>query len=178
MKKLSYVATLLAVIGVLLISGVWAQTETTPGPSREPSIDRPTGVTPGPSPSERPNLRPSTPLKATKEVYTSDLIGAPVKNPQGENLGSLQELVLDPREAKITNAVVSTGGLLGIGARAVAVPWQDVTLEADGKTLVVAMGKEEISNAPEWKKPAEETKPMGREPTTSSMAPQQGAPSR
>src|SRR5262245_9802461 len=108
MKKLGYVATLLAVIGVLLISGVWAQTETSPGTS-QPSLDRPTGVTPGPSPSERPGLRPSTPLRASKEVYTSDLIGAPVKNPQGESLGSLQELVLDPREAKITNAVVSTG---------------------------------------------------------------------
>lgn len=178
MRKLSCVATLLAVISALLISGAWAQSETTPGPSREPSLDRPSGLTPGPSPSERPSPRPSTSPGAAKEVYTSDLIGAPVKNPQGENLGSLQELVLDPREAKITNAVVSTGGLLGIGAKAVAVPWKSVTLEADGKTLVVAMGREEFSNAPEWKKPAETTKPTGREPTTSSMAPQQGAPSR
>jgi len=58
------------------------------------------------------------------------------------------------------------GGLLGIGAKSVAIPWQQVTPQSDGKAVVVAMGKEELQSAPEWKKPVEETIPPGREPAT------------
>jgi sporulation protein YlmC with PRC-barrel domain len=114
-------------------------------------------------------------LGTSKEVYTSDLIGATVKNPEGESLGSIRELVLDPQDAKIKNAVVSMGGLLGIGSKTVAIPWNELTLQSDGRAVVIAMGKEELQNAPEWKKPAEEAKPPAREPTTAPSVPRQGA---
>jgi sporulation protein YlmC with PRC-barrel domain len=171
MRKFIIVATVLALAGFLLIPGASAQTETTPGTSREPAVDRPSGITPSTPPGEKPSLKPSTPLSTSKELYTSDLIGATVKNPEGESLGSIQELVLDPKEAKIKNAVVSTGGILGIGGKSVAIPWQEITPQSDGKAVVVAMGKEEIQNAPEWKKPAEEAKATGREPATSPTVP-------
>jgi sporulation protein YlmC with PRC-barrel domain len=175
MRKLVIVATVFAVVGFLLIPGAFAQTETTPGTSKEPTLERPSATPPSTVPGEKVGPKPSTTLGTPKELFTSDLIGATVKNPEGESLGSIQELVLDPRDAKIKNAVVSMGGLLGIGARLVAIPWQEVTPQADGKAVVVAMGKEELQNAPEWKKPAEEPKPAAREPATSPMAPQQGA---
>jgi sporulation protein YlmC with PRC-barrel domain len=175
MRKLVIVATVFTVVGFLLIPGAFAQTETTPGTSREPTLERPSAMPPSTVPDEKVGPKPSTMLGTSRELFTSDLIGAPVKNPQGESLGSIHELVLDPQDAKIKNAVVSMGGLLGIGARLVAIPWQEVTPQSDGKAVVVAMGKEELQNAPEWKKPAEEPKPAGREPITSPMAPQQGA---
>ena len=172
MRKLIIVATVLSVTGFLLIPGVFAQTETTPGPSREPTLDRPSEMTPSTVPGEKAGPKPSTPLGTSKELYTSDLIGATVKNPEGESLGSIQELVLDPKDAKITNAIVSMGGLLGIGARSVAIPWNEVTPQSDGKSVVVAMGKEELQNAPEWKKPAEGPKSAGRESATLPITPQ------
>jgi sporulation protein YlmC with PRC-barrel domain len=128
-------------------------------------------MTPSTLPGEKAGSKPTTILGTSKELYTSDLIGATVKNPQGESLGSIQELVLDPRDAKIKNAVVAMGGLLGIGAKWVAIPWQDVTPQVDGKAVIVAMGKEELQNAPEWKKPIEETRPPGREPATAPTGP-------
>jgi sporulation protein YlmC with PRC-barrel domain len=172
MRKLIIVATVLTVAGLLLIPGAFAQTETSPGTSKDPSADRPSGMTPSTPPGDKPS---STMLSTSKELYTSDLIGATVKNPEGESLGSIQELVLDPKDAKIKNAVVSMGGLLGIGARLVAIPWQEVTPQSDGKAVVVAMGNEELQSAPEWKKPAEETQTPGREPATSPTAPRQGS---
>jgi sporulation protein YlmC with PRC-barrel domain len=175
MRKLIIVATVLTLAGFLVIPGASAQTETSPGTGREPSVDRPSGMTPSTPSGEKPSPKSSTTLSTSKELYTSDLIGATVKNPEGESLGSIQELVLDPKEAKIKNAVVSMGGLLGIGGRLVAIPWQEVTPQSDGKAVVVAMGKEELQSAPEWKKPAEETQGPGREPATSPMAPRQGS---
>jgi sporulation protein YlmC with PRC-barrel domain len=178
MRKLIIVASVLSVVGFLLIPGGFAQTDTSPGTSREPTLDRPSETTPSTLPSEKVGPKPSAMLGTSKALYTSDLIGATVKNPEGESLGSIQELVLDPQDAKIKNVVVSMGGLLGIGARSVAIPWQEVTPQSDGKAVIVAMGKEELQSAPEWKKPVEETIPPGREPATAPMAPRQGALSR
>jgi sporulation protein YlmC with PRC-barrel domain len=88
------------------------------------------------------------------EVYASKIIGASVKNAQGESLGKIDELVIDPHDAKIKAAVVSVGGVLGIGAKSVAIPWDKVTMGSgtDRDTVVVAMGKEELEQAPGWQK--------------------------
>ena len=179
MRKLIIVASVLSLVSFLLVPGGFAQTETSPGTSREPTLDRPSETTPPSTlPSEKAGPKPSAMLGTSKALYTSDLIGATVKNPEGESLGSIQELVLDPQDAKIKNVVVSMGGLLGIGAKAVAIPWQEVTPQSDGKAVVVAMGKEELQSAPDWKKPVEEATPPGREPATAPMAPRQGAVGR
>lgn len=141
MKKLVATATMLSVLGFLLTVGAWAQPAPGPGTTREPTMTRP--ATPG----------PTTP-GPMNEVYASNLIGASVKNAQGESLGKIDELVIDPKDARIKAAIVSVGGVLGIGAKSVAVPWDKVTMgsDADRDTIVVAMGKEELEQAPGWQK--------------------------
>jgi sporulation protein YlmC with PRC-barrel domain len=177
MKKLVIVTTVCSLVGLLLIPGALAQMGT-PGGGGGSTTDRPSEMTPSTSPGEKTTPKSSTMLGGSKEVYTSDLIGATVKNPEGESLGSIKELVLDSQEAKIKNAVVSMGGLLGIGSKNVAIPWNELTLQSDGKAVVIAMGKEELQNAPEWKKPSEEPQPPAGGPATSPTAPRQGAVGR
>lgn len=171
MRKLVAVTTVLSLVGFVLILGAFAQTETTPGTSREPTVGRPSEMAPSILPGEKAGPKPSTTLGTSKEWYSSDLIGATVKSPEGENLGSIRELVLDPQEAKIKNAVVAMGGILGIGSKLVAIPWKEVALQPDGKTAVVAMGKAELQDAPDWRRPVEETMPPGRVPTTPPSVP-------
>jgi sporulation protein YlmC with PRC-barrel domain len=136
MKKLVGIVTLLAVFGFLLTVEALAQPAPSPGTTREPGMTRPSAPT------------------TMGEVYASKLIGASVKNAQGENLGKIDELVIDPSEARITAAVISVGGVLGLGAKLVAIPWNKVTMGsgADRDTVVVAMGKEELEKAPNWEK--------------------------
>ncbi len=86
------------------------------------------------------------------EVLASNIIGANVKNAQGESLGKIDELVIDPKDARIKAAIVSVGGVLGIGAKSVAIPWNKVTMGSDRDTVVVAMGREELEQAPGWQK--------------------------
>jgi sporulation protein YlmC with PRC-barrel domain len=141
MKKLIAAATMLSVFGFLLTVGALAQPAPGPGTTRDPTITRP------------PATAPTTP-GMMNEVYASKIIGASVKNAQGESLGKIDELVIDPADAKIKAAVVSVGGVLGIGAKSVAIPWDKVTMGSgtDRDTVVVAMGKEELEQAPGWQK--------------------------
>jgi sporulation protein YlmC with PRC-barrel domain len=141
MKKLVTIATLFSVFGFLLTVGVLAQPAPGPGTTREPTITRP--ATPGVT-------IPST----INEVYASKLLGASVKSTQGENLGKIDELVIDPHDARIKAAVVSVGGVLGLGAKSVAIPWDKMTMGTgtDTDTIIVAMGKDELERAPVWQK--------------------------
>jgi len=140
MKKIVATVTMLFVFGVLLTGGALAQSETGSGTTREPTVTRP--AMPAPA-------LPST----MNEVYASKIIGANVKNTQGENLGKVDELIIDPHDSRIKAAVVSMGGVLGIGAKSVAVPWDKLTMgSGTDNTLVVAMGKDELEHAPGWQK--------------------------
>lgn len=53
----------------------------------------------------------------------SDILGAKVKNPQGEELGKVEELVIEPASGSIDYAVISFGGFLGMGDKLFAVPF-------------------------------------------------------
>lgn len=59
----------------------------------------------------------------------SDLIGMSIKNKAGEDLGSLQDLVFDPKTGGIRYAALARGGILGIGEKLVAVPWNAFELK-------------------------------------------------
>jgi sporulation protein YlmC with PRC-barrel domain len=141
MKKLVVAVTMLAVFGFLFTVGALAQPAPSPSTTRDPTVTRP--ATPG-------LATPST----INEVYGSNLIGASVKNPQGESLGKIDELVIDPHDARIKAAIVSVGGVLGLGAKSVAIPWEKMTMGTgpDRDTIIVAMAKEELEKAPGWQK--------------------------
>ena len=94
-----------------------------------------------------------------------------VKNPQGQELGEVEELVLDAQNGKIKNVVISTGGVLGIGAKRVAVPWDQVNPAIDELAFIVGMTKEELQQAPNWERAAEKARPTAPPATTPPGAP-------
>jgi sporulation protein YlmC with PRC-barrel domain len=146
MKKLVIAMTMVSAFAFLVTVGAMAQSTPspatpTPGTTREPAVTRP------------PTVGVTTP-SAMNEVYASKLIGANVKNAQGESLGKVDELIIDPRDARIKTAVLSVGGVLGLGAKSVAIPWDKMSMGTgeNSDTIIVAMGKDEIQNAPGWQK--------------------------
>jgi sporulation protein YlmC with PRC-barrel domain len=84
-----------------------------------------------------------------RRILSADsLVGAHVRNSAGEDLGTIDQIMVDITANRIAYAVVSIGGFLGIGAKLVAVPWSvlrmnegehdettDFILNADRKTL-------------------------------------------
>jgi sporulation protein YlmC with PRC-barrel domain len=86
-------------------------------------------------------------------VRASEVIGKDVKNPQGENLGDVKDLVIDQDMGSIAYAVVSFGGFLGMGDKLFAVPWSALSRSGD-KVLVLDVPKERLQKAPGFDKDA------------------------
>lgn len=91
----------------------------------------------------------------------SDLLSLPVYGAADEKLGKVEELVIDPASGKIRYAVLSFGGILGMGDKYFAVPWGDVQVFYKGATsagtqknvyCTVDVSKEALKNAPGFDK--------------------------
>ena len=78
----------------------------------------------------------------------SKIIGTEVRNPDGEHIGEIKEIVLDPRSGNVAYAVVSFGGILGIGDKLFAVPWKALKLDNEDNTFMLNVEKERLRNAP------------------------------
>ncbi len=76
------------------------------------------------------------------------LIGDKVHNLQDESLGEVKEIMLDMRTGKIAYAVLSYGGILGMGEKLLAVPWSALTLDSEKKCFLLNVRKERFDDAP------------------------------
>jgi sporulation protein YlmC with PRC-barrel domain len=80
------------------------------------------------------------------------LQGNKVVNSQSELLGEIQDIMLDVPSGRIAYAVLSFGGVLGIGDKLFAIPWSALILDADCGCFVLDIDKDELRNAPGFDK--------------------------
>jgi sporulation protein YlmC with PRC-barrel domain len=85
-------------------------------------------------------------------MTASTLEGDKVVNRQDENLGKIDEIMLDVVQGRIAYAVLSSGGLMGVGDKLFAIPWTSLTLDADRKCFVLDIEKSRLENAPGFNK--------------------------
>lgn len=100
------------------------------------------------------DLVPSGTLESAR---ASKIIGTSVMNRSDENLGKIEEIVLDPHRGKISYAVLSFGGFLGVGDKWFAIPWDALNVKYDNDTkdkfhFVLNIDKERLKNAPGFDK--------------------------
>jgi sporulation protein YlmC with PRC-barrel domain len=84
------------------------------------------------------------------EYQASTIIGSEVKNEQGNYLGRITDLMIDPADGRIAFAVLSHGGVLGIPMRFVAVPFRALTPGHENKVFLLDVSKEKIAAAPSF----------------------------
>lgn len=85
-------------------------------------------------------------------VKTDQVIGVNVINNKHENLGKIEELVLDKYTGETAYAVLSFGGLLGVGDKYFAIPWKALSYEPNESSFVINQTKEHLSKAPGFDK--------------------------
>jgi sporulation protein YlmC with PRC-barrel domain len=91
--------------------------------------------------------------KGAEAHRASKIIGYDVENPQGQDLGKVEDIVIDPADGRIAYAVLSFGGFLGLGEKYFAIPWSALAPKTgDDKTYVLNVDKEKLKNAPGFDK--------------------------
>lgn len=85
-------------------------------------------------------------------LTASTLEGDKVVNRQNDTLGKIDEIMLDVQQGRIAYAVLSSGGLMGLGDKLFAIPWSALTLDADRKCFVLDVDKERLEQAPGFNK--------------------------
>jgi sporulation protein YlmC with PRC-barrel domain len=84
-----------------------------------------------------------------------DLLGAKVQTADGKELGELEALLIDPKDGKITHAVIGYGGRLGIAEEKVVVPYSAMKMaghEGGRGKAKITMDQSALENAPKYVK--------------------------
>ncbi|PPD32969.1 MAG: photosystem reaction center subunit H [Methylomonas sp.] len=82
----------------------------------------------------------------------SKIIGTAVKNPNGDKLGEIKDLVLNPDNGQVVYAVVTFGGAMGMGNKLFAIPWQALHWSVDRRNYALNMDKTTLKTAPGFDK--------------------------
>jgi len=80
------------------------------------------------------------------------LMGNDVYNKDGEDLGDIKEFMIDMATGRVKYAVLSFGGLLGMGDKLFAVPWSALALDTENKRFTLDVPKARLSDAPGFDK--------------------------
>jgi sporulation protein YlmC with PRC-barrel domain len=76
------------------------------------------------------------------------LLGNDVYNKDGQDLGDIKEFMIEMASGKVAYAVLSFGGVLGMGDKLFAVPWAALTLDTVNKRFTLNVPKEVLKDAP------------------------------
>lgn len=76
------------------------------------------------------------------------LIGERVVDPQGEDLGRIEELMVDAAAGQVRYAIVSFGGVFGLGEKLFAIPWGMLQPDPENRRFLLAASREQLKGAP------------------------------
>ena len=76
-----------------------------------------------------------------KEVYSAD----------GNKLGAIEDIILDPATGKPQLAVIERGGLLGIGGKEIAVDYTLLSMD-NGRVVAAQLTEEQVKAMPEFQR--------------------------
>ena len=94
----------------------------------------------------------TTTVERRSIVRGRDLADYSVRNPRGEDLGSIKDVVIDISEGCIAYAALSFGGIMGLGDKLFAVPWEALQYNGADDVFVLDESTERLENAPGFDK--------------------------
>jgi sporulation protein YlmC with PRC-barrel domain len=102
---------------------------------------------------QKSKITKTDPARSYRRVLAaSTLTGDEVRNPAGEYLGKVDEIMIDILSGKVAYAVLSFGGFLGMGNKLFAVPWATLKVDEDLQHFVLDIDKAKLEKAPGFDK--------------------------
>jgi sporulation protein YlmC with PRC-barrel domain len=90
--------------------------------------------------------------RSLQGLSSTSIVDNDVVNARGENLGHVEDLMIDLDRGCIAYAVLSFGGVLGIGDKLFAVPWNALKLDTIEERFILDVPRERLENAPGFDK--------------------------
>jgi hypothetical protein len=87
-----------------------------------------------------------------ERLTATSIIGDDVENMREEDLGKIDNLMVNLRTGEIEYAVVEFGSFLGMGGKLFAVPFAELKVDPTRKKFVLNRSKEELKNIPGFDK--------------------------
>ena len=115
--------------------------DATPAGPKTPGMGQPGQTIPG-----SPDLSIST-VTMNGGIRTSKIVGAAVFNGASQQVGTVDDLIMD-HDNRVVLGVISVGGFLGVGGKLVAVPFSALHVDAGGKVTVPDASKEALDKMP------------------------------
>ena len=157
-----------------LVAGPALAQDTTTAPAQSPTVQTPP---PPPAPTAQDQTAPAAPqgepapppaetaaeqtvtpppadaimpVENATDMRADKLIGTSVYNAEGEEVGSVQDIVFD-KDGKIVGVVLKVGGLLGIGGKSVGIKWDEVQVMPQEDIVKVNYTEDQLKVAPDFK---------------------------
>jgi hypothetical protein len=102
---------------------------------------------------------PYVPMAAELGAYngyllSTNITGSHIKNRANQDIGTVDNLVINPDTGRIRFAVLDVGGFLGIDTAKVVVPWGAIGLEknkpGEAPTYIIDATKDRLEKAPKF----------------------------
>ena len=81
-------------------------------------------------------------------VEADTVVGSPVRNTEGKDIGKVKQLLINLKDGKIAYAVVARAGILGLGEKSIAIAWSDLKVGRDEGKVVLTTNREVLEKAP------------------------------
>jgi hypothetical protein len=83
-------------------------------------------------------------------ISSARVQGTVVYNPAGERLGTIEHFMVGKRDGRVRFAVLSFGGLFGLGQRYHPLPWENLSYDTAMGGYVVALSREQLEAGPAY----------------------------
>lgn len=159
MRRFSLLLSTLMIISLLLVACGSEETSTAVPTTNVPPITAESTST-GEATSETPDVdlttTPAVPVTGENDSSRlSNLLDFDVWNQNGEQVGEVDDMVLDLDNSNIAYVIIGTGGFLDLGEKDILIPWTSLELQttatggqADG--FILTADPEMLSNFPDF----------------------------
>jgi sporulation protein YlmC with PRC-barrel domain len=83
-----------------------------------------------------------------KRLTATSIIGDKVENAEGENLGRIDNLMVNLRTGQVEYVVLQFGSFLGMGGKLFAIPFSELTLDPSRELFILNRDKDYLKNMP------------------------------
>jgi sporulation protein YlmC with PRC-barrel domain len=93
--------------------------------------------------------RANTPVR---RLTATSIIGDKVENPQGDDLGKIDNLMVNLHDGHVEYVVLERGAFLGMGGKLFAIPFSELQLDPVKEVFILNRSKEYLEKVPGFDK--------------------------